>query len=341
MKNFCRILTGSFLPAVCFVYIISLSGCSGLSLSKEENPKTETSEQFSETEPVILVDKDNGAVNQETDTEEAPEKAEEEKAEEKTEDESEEEPWILDFVDVFGEHYLTEILPDVEKHDYINECFTHSGDKLSYEGDDRYKYRLGVDVSHHQGSIDWEKVRAQGYEFAFLRIGYRGYGSAGVLGADREFESNYKKAVNAGLDVGVYFFAQAVNEEEALEEADFVLKLLDGKELQLPVVYDPESILDDVARTDDVSGEQFTKNTRVFADRIRDAGYEPMIYNNMLWEAFEFDLSQLRDLEIWYADYELLPQTPYHFSFWQYSNEGRVDGISGVCDLDIELRKVE
>ena len=114
---------------------------------------------------------------------------------------------------------------------------------------------------------------------------------------------------------------------------------MEGYKLKLPVVYDPESILDDVARTDDVTGEQFTKNTIVFCESIRENGYEPMIYSNMLWEAFEFDLSQLTTIPIWYADYEEFPQTPYHFVFWQYTNEGCVSGIDGNMDLDIQIIK--
>ena len=254
-----------------------------------------------------------------------------------TNDKQIKEPEILNFVDVYGEEYQVEINPDIPKHSYDKGSFIHHGDKLSYNGDDKYSFRLGVDVSHHQGAIDWEKVKADGYDFCFLRIGYRGYGSEGKIREDREFERNILNAQKAGLDVGVYFFAQAINEEEAIEEAKFVLEHLDGKELQLPVVYDPESILDDVARTDDVSGEQFTRNTLAFCKIISDAGYEPAIYSNMLWEAYEFDLSKLEGIPIWYADYEEYPQTPYHFQYWQYTNEASVSGIDGVCDTDIEL----
>ena len=228
--------------------------------------------------------------------------------------EVEAQPEILNFVDVFGEEYQVEINPDVEKHKYDLEKFVHEGDRLSYT-DDKYEYRLGVDVSRHQGWIDWEKVKAAGYEFAIIRVGYRGYGEEGLVCLDEQFDTNIQNAQAAGLDVGVYFFAQAINEEEAKEEAEFVLKHIAEYELQLPVVYDPESILDDKARTDDVSGEQFTKNTEVFCSMIEEAGYQPMIYSNMLWEAYELDLEYLGEYPIWYADYEALPQTPYHFYF--------------------------
>lgn len=250
-------------------------------------------------------------------------------------------PEILNFVDVFGEEYQVEIDQAVDKQEYVLSNYIRNGDNLSYE-DEVYISRPGIDVSHHQGEIDWDKVAAQGFEFAILRVGYRGYGEEGIIKEDSKFEEYYIGAKQAGLDVGVYFFAQAINEDEAAEEAEFVLDVLSGRELELPVVYDPESILDAKARTDNVTAEQFTQNTAVFCDRIAAAGYSPMIYSNMLWEAYNLDLSKLDGIPIWYADYEELPQTPYMFEFWQYSNEGKVSGISGLCDLDIQmLRKTD
>ena len=243
---------------------------------------------------------------------------------------------MLKFVDVFGQEYEVEINPNVEKHPYELNQFVREGEKLSYQ-DGRFTSRLGVDVSHHQGKVDWQKVKAAGYDFVILRLGYRGYGASGTIALDREFEKNVESAKNAGLEVGVYFFAQAINETEAIEEADFVLDHLSGHAITLPVVYDPESILDDEARTDHVTGEQFTKNTAAFCKRIEEAGYQPMIYSNMLWEAYHLNLEELADYPIWYADYEALPQTPYQFDYWQYTNEGRVDGISGNVDLNIQL----
>ena len=259
--------------------------------------------------------------------------------EKSTDKNSEKKPEILHFVDVYGQPYEVEIRSEIEKHTYNLDGFVHDGYRLSYTGDDRYTYRLGVDVSEHQGDIDWEKVKAAGYDFAFIRVGYRGYGEAGRLCIDAMFHQNIVEAQSVGIDVGVYFFAQAVNEAEAEEEADLVLQQLAGYQLQLPVVYDPESILDDEARTDNVSGEQFTKNTAVFCQKIKEAGYQPAIYSNMLWEAYELDLKVLEEYPIWYADYELKPQTPYRFEFWQYTNQGAVDGIEGETDLNIQLIK--
>ena len=253
-----------------------------------------------------------------------------------TQEASKKQEKILEFVDAFGNPYKVQINPDIARKKYRDKNFSYKEGKMIYK-DDKYSSRLGVDVSHHQGKIDWEKVKEDGYEFAIIRIGYRGYGTEGTLKLDNRFHENIKDAQRAGLDVGVYFFAQAINEEEALEEAEFVLKHLKGYKLELPVAYDPESILYDEARTDDVTGEQFTKNAKVFCKRIRKAGYEPMIYSNMLWEAYELDLEKLSDYPIWYADYEPLPQTPYDFVMWQYTSSGTVDGIKGRVDLNIQF----
>ena len=243
---------------------------------------------------------------------------------------------ILQFVDAFGEMHETTIDHSIPQHTYDYSKLTKDGMLFTYQ-DERYTSRVGIDVSKYQGTIRWDAVKAQGIEFVFIRIGYRGYGEAGTINLDQCFQDNIKGAQEAGLDVGVYFFAQAVNEEEAIEEAEFVVKSLQGYELQLPVVYDPETIRNDVARTDNVSGEQFTKNTRAFCDCIRENGYEAMIYSNMMWEAFEFDLNQLSDIPIWYADYEALPQTPYNFSIWQYTEQGHIDGIEGTIDLNLQF----
>lgn len=244
-------------------------------------------------------------------------------------------PNILHFVDVFGEEYETEIISSVPKTDLDYSLFYKDGEKMTYNGDPKYQTRLGIDVSYHQGKIDWNKVADAGYDFAILRVAYRGYGNSGNLNKDKRFDEYISGAQAAGLDVGVYIFSQAINEVEAEEEADFVIKCLENYEIQLPVVYDPESILDDVARTDNVSGEQFTANTIRFCEKVKAAGYEPMVYSNMLWEAFQFDMTRTCKYPYWYADYEEKPQTPYAFELWQYTNTGHVPGVSTEVDIDI------
>lgn len=274
-----------------------------------------------------------------SDTRAGAKKEQEEKAEKKPEKEAEtsDKPEVLEFLDLYGALYQAEIRDDVEKHSYKLDAFQKKDEKMSYTGDDRYTYRLGVDVSHHQGTIDWKKVKEDGYEFALIRIGLRGYGEEGQVRMDKEFAKNIKNAQAAGIETGVYFFSQAVNEKEAKEEAEFVIKNLKKYQIQLPVAYDLEHIRGEKGRTDSVTGEQFTKNTKAFCQKIKKAGYEPLIYCNMFWEAYELDLSQLAEYPVWYADYEARPQTPYHFEFWQYSGTGHVKGISGNVDTNMQL----
>ena len=251
------------------------------------------------------------------------------------------EPQTLRFVDVKGNWYETTVLEGVRKHSYNWGYLTNNDSGISYEGDPNYTIRRGIDVSDWQGKIDWKQVTDAGYEFAILRLGYRGYGTKGTMKMDNTFYYNIQNAQTYGIDVGVYFFAQAVNETEALEEANFVLNALKGYHLQLPVVYDPELISHTKARTDNVTGEQFTKNTIVFCEAIRAAGYTPMVYSNMIWEATLFDMTQLQAYDFWYADYEMIPQTPYAFTIWQYSDHGRVPGINTNVDLNIQFIPVE
>lgn len=249
------------------------------------------------------------------------------------------EPEILHFIDAWDEWHDVEIREDIEKHPYNYEYLSGEGNTLSYD-DGIYYSRRGIDVSEFQGTIDWQKVKSSGIDFVFVRLGYRGYYYGNIV-SDANALRNIDGAMKAGLDVGVYFFSQAINEEEAIEEANYVLKMLNGRNLQLPIVFDPEFIRDATARTDDVSGEQFTLNTIAFLETVKAEGYQTMIYANMPWLAFQYDLSKLTDYEIWYADYEKIPQTPYRYTYWQYSDHGHVDGIDAAVDLDIQILKYE
>ncbi|MCR4790195.1 MAG: hypothetical protein K5839_03860 [Treponemataceae bacterium] len=222
---------------------------------------------------------------------------------------------------------------------YKKRNFKHKNFMRSYEDKD-YTYRLGVDISRHDGAVDWEKVKASGRDFVILRIGWRGY-ETGILHVDENFHENIKGAQEAGFDIGVYVFSQALTEEEALEEAELVINELKDYEIQLPVVFDPEHIFDDSARTDDLEFEQFTRNAIVFCEKVKEAGYEPMIYANLAWQTYVLDLSQLQQYKMWYADYKKVPRSPYIFEFWQYDCFGKVPGINRKCDLDMWLIKKE
>lgn len=246
------------------------------------------------------------------------------------------EPEIGYYVGTSGNTNEYEINPNAAKHPYNLELFIKNGEDVSYECDENFTTRKGVDVSKWQPNIDWEKVKAAGYEFAFFRLGYRGYQEGGLF-IDETFYQNMENADKAGIDMGVYFFSQAVTEEEAIEEANFVLDALKGYEIQLPIVYDPEFVYEEDSRTKDLSGDQITKNTIAFCETIEKAGYSSMIYSSMYWQAEIFDMGELKDYSFWYADYMETPQTPYDFTYWQYSDTGSVDGIEGNVDLNIQF----
>ena len=196
----------------------------------------------------------------------------------------------------------------------------------------------GIDVSHHQQEIDWEAVAADGIDFAMIRLGYRGY-DTGLLNPDRYFEQNMAGAKAAGLKVGVYFYSQALTPEEAEEEADFVLDTLDGRLLDYPVVFDWETTHPELEpRTLGLSGDGMTRCAQAFVDRIREGGYQPMVYFNPRMGYLDYDLGALAHVPYWLARYEDTPDFYFDYDLWQYSHTGTVAGIEGSVDLNLDLR---
>lgn len=204
-------------------------------------------------------------------------------------------------------------------------AYVVNGEKLS---------RVGVDVSSHQGQIDWQQVAADGIGFAYVRVGYRG-SSSGQVQADDRASENISGARDAGLSVGAYFYSQATTEDEAREEADFVAQSLAGTQLDLPVAFDHERSADGTGRADDLSGTAATLVARAFCDQIRKAGYEATVYGNAP-DLARFDLTQLPE-GLWLAQYAARPTTSLRFAYWQFSNVGQVAGISTNVDLDLDL----
>ena len=243
----------------------------------------------------------------------------------------------VDLLVVAGEIYSELFNSTYPKHNYDLSAFAwNENGRMMYTGNKAYRTRTGIDVSEFNGDIDWEKVRDDGIDFVFIRMGYRGYGEGDIY-EDATFAANLAGAQAAGLDVGIYFFAQAVSEEEAEEEAQYVIDRLGGTELQMPIVYDVEPIRTDDARTDKVTGRQFTKNTAAFCRKIEENGYEAGYYANLKWEVFMLDMRELTDYTMWYAGYADQPQTAYDFSIWQYTDQGAVDGVPTNVDMDLQL----
>ena len=245
-----------------------------------------------------------------------------------------------EFVDVEGNSYEAELLENVPLHKYdYSRIIDENGFKYYLDKEENKISRLGIDVSEYQPEVDWTKVKEAGADFVMIRLGFRGYGEAGNLAEDKMFKKHIEEAQKAGLDVGVYFFSQAINDEEALEEAEFVLERIKDYEMTCPVAYDVEEIKFDESRTDSLDAEQFTRNCKIFCEKIKEAGYDTMIYANMKWLAFTLDMEELAVYDKWYADYEIVPQNPYEIAMWQYTETGKIPGIEGNVDLNVWFPK--
>ena len=209
---------------------------------------------------------------------------------------------------------------------------------VMYYHDPAYTTALGIDVSSHQGEIDWRQVADAGVEFVMIRLGFRGYGKEGTLNLDKCFQQNLRGARAAGLKVGVYFFSQAVNAAEAEEEAAFVLEKLGGVKLDYPVVFDWEPVSDKSARTNGLGAEALTDCAIAFCDAVSYAGYTPMIYYNLPVGYTRYDLSRLTAYDVWFAQYAERPSMYYDYRIWQYTDSGKIPGISTRVDMNIAFR---
>ena len=217
--------------------------------------------------------------------------------------------------------------------------FVRDGERIRYTGAS-YATRWGVDVSNYQGSIDWQALKAQGIEFAYLRLGLRGYGEQGTLYTDRSFARYYEGAKAAGIDVGVYFFSQAVTVREAADEALFALELLNGRALDLPVYYDWEPVSADDSRTAVYDGRYLTAGATAFCNIIEQGGYTAGVYLNRQQGYYRYDLRSLAGRSLWVADYADYPDFYYAYDVWQYEHQARLDGVNEIIDLNLEFRPV-
>ncbi|MBQ4505926.1 MAG: glycoside hydrolase family 25 protein [Firmicutes bacterium] len=212
-----------------------------------------------------------------------------------------------------------------------------TGKEFVYEEDGQVRSIKGIDVSRYQSDIDWEKVAGDGVEFVMVRVGYRGY-LEGKIVLDEKFEEHVEGALRHGIKVGVYFVTQALTEEEAVEEANFVLDAIAPFNISWPVVLDIEEAASTTARTVGLSAQKRTDNAIAFCETVKQAGYTPMLYCNIRWYMDELELDRLPAYEKWFAQYFNRPFFPYDFGMWQYTNTGRVNGISGNVDLNISMK---
>jgi len=222
----------------------------------------------------------------------------------------------------------------VKRSEYAKEAFASSDDRVHYTGSD-YTVLHGVDVSDHNGVIDWDAVQLDGIDFAIVRLGYRGYGNGAIV-KDEQFFENAEALDCLDMDYGVYFFSQAISVEEAVEEAQFVLTQLQGHAPSLPVYFDWEPI-SDTARTANMNPLLLTDCALAFCQTIEEAGFEAGIYFNQEFGYRHFNLITLKDYDFWLAEYADAPSFFYHFQQWQYSCTGSVAGIHTATDLNLRF----
>lgn len=183
----------------------------------------------------------------------------------------------------------------------------------------------GIDVSKHQGTIEWQKVKASGIDFAILRAGYGKYDNQ----KDERFEENYSNAKNAGIKLGAYHYSYAKSVDDAKKEAEIFLKWISGKQFEYPVAFDVEE------KSQSDKGKQFVSDViRAFCETVEKAGYYVCVYSNKYWLDNYVDDDCKRKYDTWLAQWSDKATYGGNYGIWQYSSQGEIDGISGRVDLD-------
>ena len=228
------------------------------------------------------------------------------------------------------------ISPYLPKHEYDFTKLVCQSDLMKYYEDGKQISYVGVDISKYQDYVDFVKLKKAGIQFVMLRVGARGYGSGQIV-LDEYFTDNMKRASDAGLQIGVYFSSQAITVEEATEEAELVIEALEDYKISYPVAFDMSFVDNDTARIETLSKSEKTEITKTFLDRVAEEGYITMIYGNKEWLIKEIDMSKLTAYDVWLCQIQDVPDYPYRFSMWQYTNSGSVDGIAGYTNLNVSF----
>ena len=195
---------------------------------------------------------------------------------------------------------------------------------------------IGIDVSNHQGGIDWATVKAAGVDFVMVRVGYTGYGT-GSLNLDKNYKTNIENALANGIQVGVYYFSQAISVDEAVAEANLLLDAIDGYDITFPVVFDWETVSSADGRANDLDTQTLCDAANAFCTTVENAGYTPMVYFNKKLATDHYDLTQIEQYDFWYAYYQPTASIPtgHDYTMWQFTSTGSVPGIEGNVDLNV------
>ena len=198
-----------------------------------------------------------------------------------------------------------------------------------------YRSEFGIDISEWVEDVDFRKLKSSGVSFVILRAGYRGY-ETGKFVPDNRLPEYLKGAKSAGLRIGAYFVSQAVSEEEAVEEAQYVLDMCKGYTLEMPVYIDLEPVYD-TARTDGLNAQDYTKIALAFCRTVEEQGLRGGIYANDQWFHSKLLFDKIKQYDIWIAQYADVLSTDLPVNMWQYSSEGLVDGCDMWVDLNVRV----
>ncbi len=265
------------------------------------------------------------------------EKAEKERQERKQKEEQE----ALSDPSTDGKHTLVKnadgseewvlISPYLTKHTYDFTKLEEKAGIMRYMQDGKIVSYVGVDLSKQNGEVNFAGMKAAGVDYVMIRLGSRGY-STGQITLDENFNDYMKGAIDAGLSVGVYFYSQAISQEEAVQEANFVVQNLAPYQanVKYPVAFDMEFVPNDAARIDGLSRDDKTTIAASFLEAVKAAGYVPMVYGNKEWLVKEVDLSKLQNFDVWLSQDEDMPDFPYQFTMWQYDTGAVLNGVSNA-----------
>ena len=228
------------------------------------------------------------------------------------------------------------ISPYLKKNTYDFSNLSESSNLRKYTENGKKISQVGADISRYNGSVNFKSMKSAGVDYVMIRLGARGY-STGQITLDDKFVENIEAAIEAELNIGVYFYSQAVNQEEAVQEANFVIQNLEPYKahIQYPVAFDMENISNDNARIDGLSREDKTSIAASFLSSIQAAGYVPMVYGNKEWLIKNIDLTKLQDYDVWLSEDQDIPDYPYLYAMWQYTTTGVLNGVKGDVGLNI------
>lgn len=228
------------------------------------------------------------------------------------------------------------ISPYLKKNVYDFTNLSESANLRKYTENGKKISQIGVNVSKHNSALNFKSMKSAGIDYVMIRLGARGY-STGQITLDDNFVENIEAAIEAGLDIGIYFYSQAINQEEATQEANFVIQNLEPyrASINYPIAFDMENVANDRARIDGLSRDDKTTITTTFLSGIQAAGYVPMIYGNKEWLIKNVDLTKLQDYDVWLSEDENIPDYPYLYTMWQYTTTGTVNGVTGDAGLNI------